>query len=989
MITKIIYSGERNRNREKRESLSLGYIISAVFILVFSQITVFAGGAVVKIKNGPSYISFQKPENGFTVSSAGKTVPLLISSSDYPGVLRAVNDLKSDLQAVTNSEVKIYADKTEGDDEVIIIGTLGKNPLIDKLAKEQKIIADSIKGKWDAFIIQSVENPVDGIKRALVIAGGSKRGTIYGVYDFSERIGVSPWYWWADVPVKKHADIFALSGSFYSGEPAVKYRGIFLNDEMPALGGWAYEKFGGFNHKYYEKVFELILRLKGNYLWPAMWNNNFGDDDSLNPKLADEYGIVMGTSHHEPMMRSWKEWPKYGKGEWNYQINDTVLRNFWENGIKRMNGYESLVTLGMRGNGDEEMSENANISLLEKIIADQRNILGRITKLKLTEIPQVWALYKEVQDYYDKGMQAPDDVTLLLCDDNWGNLRRLPQPGIKPRAGGYGIYYHFDYVGGPRNYKWLNTVQIERVWEQMHIAYEYGVNKIWIVNVGDLKPLEFPISFFLDYAWNPDEWPLENLPEYYSQWAEKQFGALYARDIADILAKYTKFNARKKPEMLSPDTYSLTNYREAETVVNDFRNLLTKAKSIYDSLPGQYKDSYFQLVLHPVLACSTVNELYYYAAKNNLYAMQGRNACESMADSVRRLFIKDSLITLEYNKKLSGGKWNHFMDQTHIGYTYWQQPDFNAMPALKEIQLPEKWEMGIAPEGDTLWFPKDSLKLSLPEIDSFNKQIFSIDIFNRGKLSFDYRAISGKDWLKIDKSSGRVEREERIFLRVDWKNAPKGKYIIPVTIQANGESEAVVCVPVNNIAEPLQKGFRGFVESDGYVSIEACNYTKTVGLAPVEWEVIPNLGRAASAVSMYPANSPAAVPGGNSPHIEYDVYLFGKGEVNVKTYLSPTLKFNNKDLHYAVSFDDGKPVIVNMTPNPNPPDLNRDGLWNKWVSDNINIQSTKLSIKNSGYHTLKFWMVDPGVVLQKIVIDLGGVKPSYLGPPESFNTIEK
>jgi hypothetical protein len=307
--------------------------------------------------------------------------------------------------------------------------------------------------------------------------------------------------------------------------------------------------------------------MKGNFLWPAMWGEAFYDDDALNPKLADEFGVVIGTSHHEPMMRAHDEWRRYGKGAWNYEKNDSVLKEFWQKSIKRMKSYESLVTVGMRGDGDEPMSQNANISLLERIVEDQRQILGNVTGKDVSTIPQVWALYKEVQEYYDKGMRVPDDITLLLCDDNWGNIRKLPKVTDPPRSGGYGIYYHYDYVGGPRNYKWLNTNQISRVWEQMHLAHEYGANRLWIVNVGDIKPMEFPIEFFLDYAWNPDAWPAEFLPEYTKLWSERQFGQKHAKEIADILTRYTQFNSRRKPELLSPETYSLSNYHEAETVV--------------------------------------------------------------------------------------------------------------------------------------------------------------------------------------------------------------------------------------------------------------------------------------------------------------------------------------------------------------------------------------------------------------------------------------
>lgn len=407
-----------------------------------------------------AYIANAAGPGRFALSVAGRSAPLVASSNDYAGVLRAAKSLRADIGRVTGAEPGV-SNEVPAAPAVVLVGTIGRSPLIDRLVAEQKLDVSGIAGRWESFLLQVVDQPLAGVERALVIAGSDKRGTIYGIYDLSSQIGVSPWYWWADVPVRRETQLYVLPGRHTQGEPAVKYRGFFINDEAPALSGWTRAKFGGFNHKLYEHVFELLLRMKGNYLWPAMWGNAFYDDDPLNPQLADEYGVVIGTSHHEPLMRAHDEWRRYGKGTWNYQANEAVLRDFWRASIKRMGTYESIVTVGMRGDGDEPMSEDRNIALLEKIVADQREILADVTGKAASATPQIWALYKEVQDYYDRGMRVPDDVTLLFADDNWGNIRRLPKAGDPPRAGGYGVYYHLDYVGGPRNYKWLNTNQIE------------------------------------------------------------------------------------------------------------------------------------------------------------------------------------------------------------------------------------------------------------------------------------------------------------------------------------------------------------------------------------------------------------------------------------------------------------------------------------------------------------------------------------------------
>ena len=954
-----------------------GTLSFVLLVLFFAPL--FSGQQDLSSRSKGSYVSTQKSAGAFTLSASGRSAPLVISSQDYPAVARVIRDLQADILRVSHTEPAISLDSPPKSKEFILVGTLGKSALIDALVKDGTINVEGIKGKWEAFLIQVVEKPFPGVERVLVIAGSDKRGTVFGVYDLSGNIGVSPWYWWADVPVKTTPNLFVRKGRYTLGEPAVQYRGIFINDEAPALSGWTFEKFGGFNHKLYEKVFELILRMKGNYLWPAMWGRAFYDDDSLNPKLADEYGVVIATSHHEPMMRAHDEWRRYGKGPWNYEKNDSVLRDFWRQGIKRMGSYESVVTLGMRGDGDEPMSEQSNIALLERIVKDQRQILGDVTGKDITTIPQVWALYKEVQDYYDKGMRVPDDVTLLLCDDNWGNIRKLPKPGDKPHSGGYGIYYHFDYVGGPRNYKWLNTNQISRVWEQMHLAYRYGAKKIWLVNVGDIKPMEFPTQFFLDYAWNPESWPEERLPEYTRKWAEKQFGPKYAAEIAEIVTAYTRYNSRRKPELLSPETYSLVNYGEAEAVVSDYKALLGKAQRISTQLPASYRDAFYQLVLHPVEACSNLNDLYVTVAKNRLYAKQGRASANGFAERARKLYDEDSLITYHYNHRLAGGKWNHFMDQTHIGYTYWQQPDYNSMPAVSTIRVPDRAEMGVAIEGSMNWWPAEDSDAVLPEFNPYGAPTRYMEIFNRGKIPFSYSCRAGKNWIRISPSRGNVATEQQLVLSIDWKQVPPGKHRVPINISGPNESSVVVYAEINNLKLPKHDNVGGFVEADRYVSIEAEHFSEAIGKPPITWLCIPGLGRTLSGMTPMPVTSGVQTPGGNSPRLEYRVYLESKGDLMVRALFSPTLNFhNNQGLRYGISFDDEPPQIVNIHAKTS----NR--LWEYWVSTNTNEQASWHRINEPGWHVLKFWMVDPGVVLQKLIVSLGDVRPSYLGPPESY-----
>ncbi|ACU62279.1 glycosyl hydrolase 115 family protein [Chitinophaga pinensis] len=608
---------------------------------------------------------------------------IYVDSTDDWLVNKVATLLQTDIARITGKMPAIIHDIADAPEHLVIIGT-ENSAAIKTLVRNKKADYSGLKGKWETYRIHTIQSPFPQVEKALVITGSDKRGTAYGVLELSRQAGVSPWYWWADVPVKKQATIFIKSSSWQSTTPSVKYRGIFINDEAPAFANWTKEKFGGFNHKVYEHMFELLLRLKANYLWPAMWGNAFNDDDTLNPVIADKWGIVMGSSHHEPMLRAHDEWRRYGNGPWNYVKNEATLRDFWRKGIMRMRNHESIVTIGMRGDGDEPMTEGTATALLERIVKDQRQIITDITGKPAAATPQLWALYKEVQDYYDKGMRVPDDVTLLLCDDNWGNIRKLPHPGETVRGGGYGIYYHFDYVGDPRNYKWINTNNIARVWEQMHLAKAYGADRIWIVNVGDLKPMEFPISFFLEYAWDTNRWQEDNLRDYYTQWAAEQFGAAYAKQIGEIQRLYGQYAARRKPELLNADTYSLTAYNEAARVLHEWESLQAVTEKLYKNIPPAHKDACFQLVLHPVKANTIVHQLYYAVAMNRQLAARQDSGANAWADKAKQLYISDSLLSKEYNQ-LADGKWNHMMDQTHIGYTYWQQPDYNSMPAVTYV----------------------------------------------------------------------------------------------------------------------------------------------------------------------------------------------------------------------------------------------------------------------------------------------------------------
>ncbi|MEI3068243.1 MAG: glycosyl hydrolase 115 family protein [Prevotella sp.] len=606
------------------------------------------------------FVSFQQ---GDLLINGNDKVEIYMDANDCRGVSYAANALVKDISKVSGSQATITSNRKA----TILVGTIGHSAAIDQLVKQKRINGNLLKGKREKFIITVVDNQ-------LIIAGSDRRGTIYGIYELSQQMGVSPWYDWADVPVEHHDSIFVNKGIYTDGEPAVRYRGIFLNDEAPCLTSWVKNTYGtGYgDHRFYQRVFELVLRLRGNMMWPAMWGWAFYADDAENEKTADEMGVVMSTSHHEPMARNHQEYARNRKGwgPWNYQKNKANLQKFFREGIERMKGTEQIVTIGMRGDGDEAMSAEADTKLMSQIINDQRKIIADVTGKKASETPQVWALYKEVLDYYDKGMKVPDDVTLLLCDDNWGNVRRVPNAKERKHKGGWGLYYHVDYVGAPRNSKMLNVTPVQNPWEQLTLAYENGIDRLWILNVGDLKPMEYPISQFMDMAWNPRKYDVNNITRHTRDWCAQQFGESQADEGARILNLICKYNGRCTPEMLDKNTYSLEN-GEWQEVVNQYLQLEADALRQYNSLPAAYHDAYRQIILFPIELMSNLHQMYFAQAQNHALYKQNNPKANIWADECERLFKRDSLICDVYNHKMSGGKWNGMMTQKHIGYKSW------------------------------------------------------------------------------------------------------------------------------------------------------------------------------------------------------------------------------------------------------------------------------------------------------------------------------
>jgi len=934
-------------------------------------------------------VNSNPPEGAFPLVTTESNAQLWYDANDYPGVIRAIGDLQADIERVTSYKPVSSTVEPKGI-PTVIIGTLGKSVAIDALVSTGKLDASDLKGKWECFVIKTVINPTPGVDKALVIAGSDKRGTIYGIYELSEQLGVSPWYWWADVPTQKHAEAYVLPGRFCSGEPVVRYRGIFLNDEAPCLSGWTKEKFGGMNSQFYTKVFELLLRLRANYLWPAMWDNAFNEDDPNNPRLADEYGIVMGTSHHEPMMRAHKEWTtraqNYGNGKWNYATNSDALKVFFREGIARNKNYENIVTIGMRGDGDVGMTSTgslqSDIKLLEGIMTDQRKIIADEMHTDPVKVPQLWALFTEVQMYYENGLHVPDDVTLLWTDDNTGSLRRLPTEQERKRSGGSGIYYHFDMHGGPYAYQWINTNQFPKIWEQMNLANQYGANRIWIVNVGDLKPLELPIEFFIRMAWNPSSMSKDKIHDYLVRWAERDFGPEHAEEIADLVAKYTKYNGWRKPDIVTPETFSQTNFCEADRVSDAWSELTARAEKLNKILPSEQRDAFYELVLHPIKACHVVVEMNIAAGRSVYYARQGRASANAEAARARTLFKEDQALSDYYNHQLAGGKWNHLMDQTHIGEFTWEPPRHNLLPPVSEILLQDTDDYGVAIEGDINAWPVHYGDAVLPSFDSLNTRRSYIEVFAEGTKPINFTMEADKPWIRI--TEDKAQRPDRRFwVDIDWAKAPVGELTGKISIKGKRETVDVNVTAVKATGEQASEAVDRFASLTGPIAFAASDAANNSAVNGVRWEKIPDYGRGASAMSVFPVTAESIQLGKPAPSLEYPLYLPRAGKYEVTLILGPVMDFvPNRGMRIVVSFDEGLPQVLDIFANRATETFLGENWWKQVTRDNVRYLHSSHVLTTSGPHTLTISMVDPGIVIEKIMVSDAPLPDSYFGLPE-------
>ncbi|KAH8805498.1 hypothetical protein F5884DRAFT_885869 [Xylogone sp. PMI_703] len=942
-------------------------------------------------------VSFEYTRNGVDLLSAH----VMVDEYDFEGIHIAAENLTTDLQRVSGRKVhsRNKSDSTNGRlDSVILVGSLQKSRYIQELATDGILDTTKIKGKWESFMTQVLEVP--WANRCLVVAGSDKRGAIYGIYTLCEQIGVSPWHWWADVPVKNRDHIYALPTTTYQGEPSVKYRGFFINDETPSLSSWVHEKIGPkFNYDFYKTVFELLLRLKANFLWPAMWSGHpfpgrsFFADDPRNQEMADKYGIVVSTSHHEPMQRSTTEWRVNGEGGWVWGENKEKIINFFEKGVKRAKPFESILTLGMRGEGDQSIQADDAKETLKDVLATQRSIIRNFHGEETGE-KQLIVLYKEVLEYYENGLSIPDDVTLMFTDDNFGNIRRVPTSSERKRPGGSGLYYHFEYVGHPRGYKWINTNTLGKTYQQLRTAYDCGANTIWVINVGDIKPLELPFTFAMQLAWNIDQISPSNIPEFLQQWSTREFGSEQADQVSGLLLRHDRLLALRKHEHIEANTFPIVNYREADIILSSYKYLERQAISISRTIPDICKACFFQLVLHPIKASRIYVELRISQAKNQLYGQQRRNSTNAYARRVLDLFDEDFSLSKEFhNNPWTGDKWNHIMRQPHYGYSNetWHDPSRDLITGLCYVHLQQDsnsivGQIGVVVEGhpgvrpglmnetDRMQPSRNDLVagLTVPVMTPYGPPSRWFEIFSRGSKTVQWAATVDEKWVLLSTVSGEVSPfrgiDDRVEISIDWGCVPVGfndEILVHIT-STTGDYEQVH-VPVANYSVPSD--FHGWVESDGCISIEAGALLLTPNQIAF-YEHHQYLGRtSAGAICLRSeSTSPSEVP-----FLEYSIFVHSDRPHTIQP---------NARLEYDISFDDEIQASVPLINRPGPPGELPLG-WSTAVMDGVWRKSHSFSNVAPGRHQLRFRPLARGLVIEKFVVDLGGVRESYLGPPSS------
>lgn len=956
----------------------------------------FAGGP-----HAQSLATLSRPQPGAFPLICNRQLPaILTDSGDAEVVQIAALAVATDLELVSGTKPGLI--HTAGQQpRLIIAGTAGQSAVIDQLVKAKKLSLSAISGKWESYIITVLINPLPGIKQALVIAGSDPRGTAYGLFELSRAAGVSPWVWWADaVPVKKQ-NLYILPVTVISKEPSVKYRGIFLNDEDWGLQPWAAKTFepetGDIGPKTYAKIFELLLRLRANMIWPAMHDcTKAFFSIPGNTKVAADYGILIGSSHAEPMLRNnVSEWKEKTMGHFNYISNRDSVLKYWEDRVKESKGINAMYSMGMRGVHDSKMEgvkDNKDaVPLLEKIFYDQRELLTRYINPDIEAIPQVFTAYKEVLDIYDNGLKIPEDITLVWPDDNYGYIQRLNNAGEKNRPGGSGVYYHASYWGRPHDYLWLSSTHPALIQEEMMKAYQNGSNRLWVLNVGDIKPIEYNTEFLLDMAWNAE--PFKNkayAKKHLQQWAAGLFGKNLAPEITSLIWDYHQLAFQRRPEFMGwsqTEPSTKTNYTtfnhfyygdEAQQRINRYQSLENTASTIRRKIQPNNQAAFFQLVYYPVRGASLINKKFLYRDKSYLYAQQQRQSAFEYAQLSKDVYDSIRMETEYYNNQLSGGKWKYMMsDQPR------KLPVF-LDPVLPEIRIDTRHSWGIAPEG---WVKKDSSlandteEYTLPGIDPYHRQTYFIDIFLQENKKLDWKAVASAPWIKLSATMGRLlpengRRQKRLQVQVDWSK------IVPIEMQS-GEirfSAAGREITVKIQVEfPAMPNFKGFIENNGYISLQAAHYSRLQNQSVSQWETLPGPGY--SGESLLAVNDAAVGTEAftdstfiktSNAYVEYDFYTFTSAIARLTVFSLPTHPLNNHyNMRYAVSVDNGPLKIINFKT------TGRSEEWKQNVLRNRAERKLDLSYLESGAHRLRIYAIDPGVILDGMLIDLGGLRTGY------------
>ena len=908
----------------------------------------------------------------------------------------------------------------------IYIGTLGLNARVNNYAKENAQIA-ALEGKRESFTIQNING-------SIVIAGSDKRGTIYGIYDLCEKMGVSPWKFWADVEPEKAENLYINlpDGGYTEGEPSVKYRGIFLNDEFN-MNQWNNSEFAaGMNLAKYEKFYELILRLKMNFMWPAMHNYTtaFHKIDGAAAK-ADEYGIVVGSSHAEPLLRNnlgelydyQVEWEsraenqgktlyKALKDEKNHPVayywtdhdnnnasvdNKEFLEDYWRDSVKANGAYDNIYTLGMRGVHDGDFTTNMDkTTALNEIISTQYNILKEEIadkqNIDVKDIPKVFIPYKDVQELYNKGtLNIPDDVTIMWTDDNYGYVRQNANDAERARSGGAGLYHHISYYGNPTSYLWLSSTQPGLLREELTKAYETGADKMWILNVGDLKPAEKEIEYYARLSRDVEAMNETDISDVYAEMARRDFNfdEADAKEYADIMDTYYELANSKRPEFyrtndadnnlaLSPSAYG----DEGARYIERYKDITQRAEALYEKLPENKKPSFYEFALYPIRSARNMAVDFVQADHASLYSSQSRgsviNSYSSEANAAAAQLETD---TAYYNTMLSG-KWNKMMVMNPSHFTSCDAKLTTKLNPPSVTSL-DYTDMGVAVEGKT-----DCDALTLSKYDAYAKYI---DIFNKGYGSFEYYITTTSPAIKLSKAAGTVYSSERVYVTLDTAQTAPASGSIKVTQKLGDDVVKEFTINVTIPSVPAAEDEKTYIEADGTVSIEAEHFTASEKAGDYEWRVEKDMGRSGDSLKLYPnlaADSAFSVTQVTeaSATADYKVYFTESGEYNISAYRMPTLN-ERGNMRFAIGIDDNTPVIFNGNSSYSKINASdRNNLWARSVYANTQILTDKITIPSAGVHTVRLYSIAPWVVLDKIVLTRDTAPSSYFGAPESYNT---